>query len=87
MYFFLCLPVSCSSEVSQAAREIQQTNPDVLESLQRQVFQGMAGQGDQQQQQQAPEGGVAGDQVGSAEPQKDGGAKSTEETEGGPPSG
>lgn len=46
--------------MSQAAREIQQTNPEVLESLQRQVFQGMGGSMPQQQQQQTSQGGEAG---------------------------
>ena len=82
MHFPLCVLYASSSEVSQAAREMQQSNPNVLESLQRHVFQGMVAQN---QQQHAPGGGGADDQVGSGGTE-DGGTKSSAETKDGPSS-
>lgn len=54
--------LSCRSGVADAARQMRQENPEVVESFQRQVFDGVASA---QEQEQQSEGGQQQDQTQS----------------------
>ena len=64
-------PLLYRSGVTQAARDMQQNNPEMFQNLQQQVFQGLSGQQPQQQQQQQQPNGQGG-ASGARPPNKDG---------------
>ena len=76
--------------MSQAAREFQETNPGLINTLQQQMFPGGVPVPPGEQQQGPEEGGSqqetgrAGGQEGSGRPEMDGGTKHSGGTQKGP---